>query len=162
MYGIYLPHIHHTKIILHLFTWDHGRPVSSLLYDSTGKNTLLSQLNKTFQYTETIIKNYIPTSDKIAFHHTQKLTHSLTADVFKLEWTRLAGMGLKFYQLKNKQDYRQCTAISVPIIPIWMGLPRTEYPSRSCPSAMPDGHGLVKEYLPRGKEYGSHVVIPCL
>ena len=27
---------------------------------------------------------------------------------------------------------------------------------------MPDGHVLVKAYLPRGKEYGSHVVIPCL
>ena len=27
---------------------------------------------------------------------------------------------------------------------------------------MPYGHGLVEAYLPRGKENGSHVVIPCL
>ena len=27
---------------------------------------------------------------------------------------------------------------------------------------MPDGHVLVKAYFPRGKEDGSHVVIPCL
>ena len=27
---------------------------------------------------------------------------------------------------------------------------------------MPDGHGLVKEYFPRGKEYGIHVFMPCL
>ena len=27
---------------------------------------------------------------------------------------------------------------------------------------MPDGHILVEAYLPRSKEYGSHVVIPCL
>ena len=43
-----------------------------------------------------------------------------------------------------------------------MGLTRTEDPSWACPSAMPDGHGLVKADLPRGKEDGSHVVIPCL
>ena len=27
---------------------------------------------------------------------------------------------------------------------------------------MPDGHGLVEEDCPRGKEYGSRVVILCL
>ena len=27
---------------------------------------------------------------------------------------------------------------------------------------MSDGHGLVEAYLPRGNEYGSHVVITCL
>ena len=27
---------------------------------------------------------------------------------------------------------------------------------------MPDGHELVEEYCPRGKEYEIHVVIPCL
>ena len=43
-----------------------------------------------------------------------------------------------------------------------MGLPRTEDPSWECPSAMPDGNGLVKADFPRGKEYGSRVVIPCL
>ena len=26
---------------------------------------------------------------------------------------------------------------------------------------MPDGNGLVEVDFPRGKEYGSHVVIPC-
>ena len=43
-----------------------------------------------------------------------------------------------------------------------MGLPSTEDPSWEFPYAMPDGHGLVKADFPRGKEYGSHVVIPCL
>ena len=43
-----------------------------------------------------------------------------------------------------------------------MGLPMTEDPSWVCPAAMSDGHGLVEAYLPRGKEDGIHVVIPCL
>ena len=43
-----------------------------------------------------------------------------------------------------------------------MGIPRTEYPYRSCPSDIPYGHGIVKADLPIGKEYGSNVVIPCL
>ena len=74
----------------------------------------------------------------------------------------LGGMGLTVYQLNNKQDSVQFTAISVPLITKWMGLPRTEYPSWACPPAMSDGHGLVEAYYPRGKEYGSHAVIPCL
>ena len=56
----------------------------------------------------------------------------------------------------------QCTSISVPIFTKLMGLPRIEDPSWACPSAMPDGHGIVEEDFPRGKEDGSHVVIPCL
>ena len=43
-----------------------------------------------------------------------------------------------------------------------MGLLRTEYPSWTCTSAMQDGHGIFKAYLPRGKEDESHVVITCL
>ena len=43
-----------------------------------------------------------------------------------------------------------------------MGLPRTDDLSWACPSAIPDGHGLVEADFPRGKEYGSRVVIPCL
>ena len=38
----------------------------------------------------------------------------------------------------------------------------TEDLSYSCPSVIPDLHGLAKAYFQRGKEYGSHVVIPCL
>ena len=71
-------------------------------------------------------------------------------------------MILTFYQLNNKQDSGQCTASSVPLIPKWMGLPRTEDPTWACPSAMPDGHGFVEEYLTRVKEDIIHVVIPCL
>ena len=33
-------------MILHLFTWEHKRPLSSLIYDSAGKNALLPQLNQ--------------------------------------------------------------------------------------------------------------------
>ena len=62
MCGIFLSRLHFPKMILHLSTWDHCRLVSSLLYDSTGKNTLLTQLNQPFQDTETRIKDYIPTS----------------------------------------------------------------------------------------------------
>ena len=43
-----------------------------------------------------------------------------------------------------------------------MGIHRTEDPSWARPSDIPDGHRLVKTDLPRGKEDGSHVVIPCL
>ena len=68
-------------------------------------------------------------------------------------------MGLTFYQLNNKQDTGQCSAIIVPLITKWVGLSRTEYPSWECPSAIPDGHGLIEEYRPIGKEDGSHVVI---
>ena len=71
-------------------------------------------------------------------------------------------MGLNFYQLNNKQDAGQCTASSVPLIPKWMELPRTEDPPWAYPYAMPYGHGLVRADRPRGKEYGSHLVIPCL
>ena len=38
--------------------------MSSVLYDSTGKNTLLPRLNQPFQDTETRINKYIPTSGK--------------------------------------------------------------------------------------------------
>ena len=43
-----------------------------------------------------------------------------------------------------------------------MGISRKEDPSWECPSAIPDGHGLVEAYDPIGKEDGSNVVIPCL
>ena len=43
-----------------------------------------------------------------------------------------------------------------------MGLMRKEYLSRACTSDMPYGHGIVESDCPRGKEYGSHVVITCL
>ena len=43
-----------------------------------------------------------------------------------------------------------------------MGLPRTEDPSWACTYAMPDGHGIFEADFPRGKEGGSHVVIPYL
>ena len=72
------------------------------------------------------------------------------------------GMFLTFYQLNNKQDSGQCTASSVPLIPKWMGLPRTEDTSWACPSSIPDGHRLVETYLPRGKKYEINVVIQCL
>ena len=39
---------------------------------------------------------------------------------------------------------------------------RTEDQSWACPSDMPYLHGLVESDLPRGKEDGNHVVIPCL
>ena len=64
LYGICISHLHLSKIILRLFTWDHGRPLSYLLYDSTGKNTLLTQPNQPFKDIETRINNYIPTSGK--------------------------------------------------------------------------------------------------
>ena len=53
LYGICNPHLHIHRIILHLFTWDHERLVSSLIYDSRCKNNLLPQLNQPFQCTET-------------------------------------------------------------------------------------------------------------
>ena len=43
-----------------------------------------------------------------------------------------------------------------------MGLLRTEDPSWACSYAMPYGHGIFDTDYPRGKEYGIHVVIPCL
>ena len=43
-----------------------------------------------------------------------------------------------------------------------MGILRTEYPSWACPSNIPYGYQLFEEDLSRGKEDGSHVVIPCL
>ena len=43
-----------------------------------------------------------------------------------------------------------------------MRLLSTEYLSWGCPSAIPDENGLVKSDFPRGKEDGSHMVIPCL
>ena len=72
LYGTLPPHIQPPKMILHLYTWYHGSPVSYIIYDSIGKNTLLPQLNQPFQDTETIIKDYIPTSGKIIIHHTQQ------------------------------------------------------------------------------------------
>ena len=69
-------------------------------------------------------------------------------------------MGLTFYQLNSKQDDGRYTPISGTLIPKWMGIMRTEYPSWECPYAMPDGHGLVEADLPRRKEDGGHVVIP--
>ena len=54
------------------------------------------------------------------------------------------------------------TENSVPLIHKLMELPRKEDPSWACPSAMPYGHVLVEADFPRGKEDGSHVVIPCL
>ena len=71
-------------------------------------------------------------------------------------------MGLTFCQLNNKKDDGKCTASSVPLITKWTGLLRTKYPPWACPSAMPDGHGLVEADFPRGKEDGSHVVIPFI
>ena len=149
-------------MILHLFTWYHGRPVSSLLYDSTDKNTLLPQLNQPFQDTETRIKNYIPTSGKIALHHTPKYSHSITVEVLKLEWIILPVMGLTFYKINNKQDAGQFTVISVPLIHKLMELPTKEDQSCACPSSMPDEHVLIEADCPKSKEDGSHVVIPCL
>ena len=67
-----------------------------------------------------------------------------------------------FYQLNNEQDDGQCTESSVTLIPKYMGLTRTEYPSWAFPSDMTDGHGLVEEYLPRGKKDGIYVVISLL
>ena len=71
-------------------------------------------------------------------------------------------MDLTLYQLNNKQNYGQCTSSSVPIIPKWVGLTRTEDPSWACPSAIPDGNVPVDADFPRGKEDGSHVVITYL
>ena len=71
-------------------------------------------------------------------------------------------MGLTFYQLNNKKDDGQCTASSVPLIPKSMGLPMAEDPSWAFPSTIPNRYGLVKADYPRGKEDGSHVVIPYL
>ena len=42
-----------------------------------------------------------------------------------------------------------------------MGIPRTEYQYWACPSDIPGVNGLAKADCPRGKEYGSNVVIPC-
>ena len=111
--------------------------------------------------TESRTKNYIPTSGKIDLHHTKQYSHSLFAEVFKIKWAGLAGTGLTFYQ-HNKQDYRQFASSSVTLIPKCMGLTSTEDPFWACPSDIPDVHGLVEADLPRGEEYGSHVVIPCL
>ena len=67
MYGICLPHLHLPKIILHVFTWYHVRPLYSILYDSTGKNTLLNKLNQPFQDIENRINNYILNSGKYIY-----------------------------------------------------------------------------------------------
>ena len=67
-----------------------------------------------------------------------------------------------FYKLNNKQDSGQFTASIVPLIPKWMVLPSTEDPSWGFPYDMPYGHVLVEADFPRGKEDGSHVVIPHL
>ena len=48
------------------------------------------------------------------------------------------------------------------LIPKWIGLPRTEYPSWACPSDIPDGHVIIEVDFPGGKQDGSRVVIPCL
>ena len=53
------------------------------------------------------------------------VSHSLPGKVFKLKWTRLAGMGLTLYQLNNRQHAKQCTSRSVPLITKCIGLPRT-------------------------------------
>ena len=79
-----------------------------------------------------------------------------------LKWNRLEAIVLTFYQFNNKQDAIQLTEISVPLITKWIWILRTKDTSWACQSAIPDGHGLVKEYLPRGKEDGSHVIITCL
>ena len=50
----------------------------------------------------------------------------------------------------------------MPFVPKLTGLLRTEDPSWACPSAVLDGHVLVEEDCPRGKEDGSHAVIPYL
>ena len=71
-------------------------------------------------------------------------------------------MFLTFYQPNNKKYSRQFTASSVSLIPKWMGIPRTEYPSWACPYSIPDGHVIVEADYSRGKEDGSHLVIPCL
>ena len=71
-------------------------------------------------------------------------------------------MLLNFYQLNNRQDAGQFTASSVPLIPKFMGILRTEYPSWVCPYAMIDGHGIAEADFPRVKGDGSHVVIPYL
>ena len=47
LYGICIPHLHLPKMILHIFTWYHGRPVYSLLYYGTGKNTPSSSTEST-------------------------------------------------------------------------------------------------------------------
>ena len=125
-------------------------------------NNFLPQRNQPFQDTKTRIKNYISTSLKIYFHNKKQYPHSLSAEVFKLKWTILAGMNLTFYQLYIKKDSRKCTASSVPLITKLIGLPSTEDPSWACPSAMSDGYGPIEANLPTGKEDGSHVVIPCL
>ena len=57
LYGICIYHLQLPKMILPLFTWYHKCPVSSLLYNSTGNNYLLTQLNQSFKYKETRIKN---------------------------------------------------------------------------------------------------------
>ena len=72
LYGICIPHLNLPKMILYLITWDHGITVYSLLYYITGKSTLLPELNQTFQVTETIINNFIPTSVKISLHRMQQ------------------------------------------------------------------------------------------
>ena len=76
--------------------------------------------------------------------------------------TSLVGMFLTFYQLNNKQVSGKCIASSVPLIPKYMGLMRTEDPSRAYLSDITYGHGLVEADCPRGTEDGSHVVILCL
>ena len=70
-------------------------------------------------------------------------------------------MGLTFYQLKNNQEDLQYISRGVPLIPKWMNFPRTEDPSWACTFAMPDRNGILEEDLPRDKEDGSCVVIPC-
>ena len=72
VYGICFPHLHLPKLIIHILTWYHGRTIYSLLYDITGKTTLLDKLNQPFKYTKTRIKNYIPISRKIALCCTQQ------------------------------------------------------------------------------------------
>ena len=50
----------------------------------------------------------------------------------------------------------------MPLITKYMGIPGTEDPSWACTYDMSDIHGLVEADFKRGKEDGSHVVIPCI
>ena len=50
----------------------------------------------------------------------------------------------------------------MPLIPKWVVLMSTEDPSWACPYDMPYVNVLVEADFPRGKENGSHVVIPRL
>ena len=65
LYVICLPYLHPPKTIFHIFTWDYGRPLSSILYESTGNCNFFPQINQPFQYTEIRINNYISISFKI-------------------------------------------------------------------------------------------------